>query len=154
LVAITPAAGFVSPLSAIVIGLVAGILCAYAVGFKLKLGYDDALDVVGVHAVGGIVGALLIGILAETAVNPAAANGLLFGGGLALLGNQIIAVAAAVAFAFVASWILLKLIDMTIGLRVSKDEETLGLDKGQHEEDGYVFAEAIEEVVKTPKRRR
>lgn len=154
LVAITPAAGFVSPLSAIVIGLAAGMLCAYAVGFKLKLGYDDALDVVGVHAVGGIVGALLIGILAETAVNPAAANGLLFGGGLALLGNQIIAVAAAVAFAFVASWILLKLIDMTIGLRVSKDEETLGLDKGQHEEDGYVFAEAIEEVVKTPKRRR
>lgn len=143
LVAITPAAGFVSPLSAIVIGLVAGIVCAYAVGLKLKLGYDDALDVVGVHAVGGIVGALLIGILAETAVNPAGANGLLHGGGLTLLGHQAVAVGAAVAFAFIVSWILLKLIDMTIGLRVSEDEEVMGLDKGQHEEDGYVFAEPI-----------
>lgn len=143
LVAITPAAGFVSPLSAIIIGLVAGIICAYAVGFKLKLGYDDALDVVGVHAVGGIVGALLIGVLAETAVNPAGADGLLHGGGLTLLGHQAIAVIASVAFAFTASWILLKLIDMTIGLRVSKDEEVMGLDKGQHEEDGYVFAEPL-----------
>ncbi len=143
LVAITPAAGFVSPLSAIIIGLVAGIVCAYAVGFKLKLGYDDALDVVGVHAVGGIVGALLIGVLAETAVNPAGTDGLLHGGGLTLLGHQAVAVIASVAFAFTASWILLKLIDMTIGLRVSKDEEVMGLDKGQHEEDGYVFAEPI-----------
>ncbi len=153
LVAITPAAGFVSPLSAIVIGLVAGVVCAYAVGLKLKLGYDDALDVVGVHAVGGIVGALLIGILAETAVNPAGANGLLHGGGLALLGHQAVAVGAAVTFAFVVSWILLKLIDMTIGLRVSEDEEVMGLDKGQHEEDGYVFAEPIAAAA-IPKRRK
>lgn len=150
LVAITPAAGFVSPLSAILIGVAAGIVCAYAVGFKLKLGYDDALDVVGVHAVGGIVGALLIGVLAEKAVNPAGADGLLHGGGLTLLGNQVVAVGAAVAFAFVASWVLLKLIDMFIGLRVSSDEEVIGLDKGQHEEDGYVFAEAVaDEVVVT-----
>ena len=159
LVAITPAAGFVTPLSAIIIGLVAGIVCAYAVGFKLKLGYDDALDVVGVHAVGGIVGALLIGFLAETAVNPAGANGLFYGGGLTLLGHQAIAVAASAAFAFTASWILLKLIDMTIGLRVSKDEEVMGLDKGQHEEDGYVFAEPIvatapTAVIKKMKRRK
>ncbi len=151
LVAITPAAGFVSPLSAIVIGLVAGVVCAYAVGLKLKLGYDDALDVVGVHAVGGIVGALLIGILAETAVNPAGANGLLHGGGLTLLGHQAVAVGAAVAFAFIVSWILLKLIDMTIGLRVSEDEEVMGLDKGQHEEDGYVFAEPIVPAKSKPK---
>lgn len=141
LVAITPAAGFVSPLSAIIIGLLAGVICAYAVGLKLKFGYDDALDVVGVHAVGGIVGALLIGFLAEKAVNPAGADGFFYGGGLTLLGHQAVAVGAAVAFAFVASWILLKLIDMTIGLRVSPDQEVMGLDKGLHEEDGYVFAE-------------
>lgn len=152
LVAITPAAGFVSPLSAILIGLLAGIVCAYAVGLKLKLGYDDTLDVVGVHAVGGIVGALLIGFLAEKAVNPAGADGLLHGGGLTLLGHQAVAVGAAVAFAFTVSWVLLKLIDKFIGLRVSPDEEVMGLDKGQHEEDGYVFAEAVtaEAVPVTP----
>lgn len=143
LVAITPAAGFVSPLSAIIIGLLAGVICAYAVGLKLKFGYDDTLDVVGVHAVGGIVGALLIGFLAEKAVNPAGADGFFHGGGLTLLGHQAVAVGAAVAFAFIVSWILLKLIDMTIGLRVSENEEVMGLDKGQHEEDGYVFAESV-----------
>ena len=145
LVAITPAAGFVSPLSAIIIGLLAGVICAYAVGLKLKLGYDDTLDVVGVHAVGGIVGALSIGLLAEKVVNPAGADGLFHGGGLTLLGHQAVAVVAAVAFAFTASWILLKLIDTFIGLRVSPDEEVMGLDKGQHEEDGYVFAEVVAE---------
>lgn len=143
LVAITPAAGFVSPLSAIAIGLVAGVVCAYAVGVKLKFGYDDALDVVGVHAVGGIVGALLIGFLAETAVNPGGADGVLYGGGWVLLGHQVVAVVVSMAFAFSASWVLLKIIDKTIGLRVSKDEEALGLDRVQHEEDGYVFAENI-----------
>jgi ammonium transporter, Amt family len=141
LVAITPAAGFVSPLSAIIIGLVAGIVCAFAVGLKFRFGFDDTLDVVGVHAVGGITGALLIGLLAEKAVNPAGSNGLFYGGGLTLLGNQAVAVAAAVAFAFAATWLLLKAIDKTIGLRVSADQESLGLDKGLHEEDGYVFVE-------------
>lgn len=141
LVAITPAAGFVNPLAAIAIGLVAGGICAYAVGFKFKFGFDDSLDVVGVHAVGGIVGALSLGFLASTAVNPAGANGLLNGGGFTLLGNQIVAVAAAATFAFVASWVLLKIIDRTIGLRVSPDHEIMGLDKGLHDEDGYVFAE-------------
>lgn len=150
LVAITPAAGFVSPLSAIIIGVVAGVICAYAVGLKLKFGYDDALDVVGVHAVGGIVGALLIGFLAEKAVNPAGADGLFHGGGLALLGNQAVAVGAAVAFAFIASWVILKLIDKTIGLRVSPDQEVMGLDKGYHEEDGYVFAEQVTVAKQTP----
>lgn len=164
LVAITPAAGFVTPFSAIIIGVLAGIVCAYAVGLKLRFGYDDTLDVVGVHAVGGIVGALLIGFLAEEAVNPAGANGLFHGGGLELLGNQVIAVGAAAAFAFIASWILLKIIDMTIGLRVSPDQEVMGLDKGLHEEDGYVFAEPASaapkvtvvksSMTKKPKRRR
>jgi Amt family ammonium transporter len=143
LVAITPAAGFVSPLSAIAIGVLAGIVCAYAVGLKLKFGFDDALDVVGVHAVGGIVGALSIGFLAEKAINPAGADGFFHGGGLTLLGHQAVAVGAAVTFAFVASWILLKLIDMTIGLRVRPDQEVMGLDKGMHDEDGYVFAEPV-----------
>lgn len=146
LVAITPAAGFVSPLSAIVIGLLAGSICAYAVGFKFRFGFDDTLDVVGVHAVGGVVGALSIGFLAEKAVNSAGADGLLHGGGLALLGNQAVAVGAAVAFAFVASWILLKAIDLAIGLRVSADQEAMGLDKGVHAEDGYVFAEPAYEA--------
>ncbi len=141
LVAITPAAGFVSPLSAIVIGIAAGTICSYAVGLKLRLGLDDTLDVVGVHAVGGIVGALSVGFLASTAVNPAGANGLLHGGGLTLLGHQAVAVIAAAAFAFIASWTLLKLIDMTIGLRVRPDQEVMGLDQGLHEEYGYVFAE-------------
>ena len=142
LVAITPAAGFVSPISAIIIGLAAGLICAYAVGVKLKFGYDDALDVVGVHAVGGVVGALLIGFLAETAVNPGGADGVFYGGGWELLWHQVVAVAVSVVFAFSASWVLLKIIDKTIGLRVSKDEEALGLDRVQHEEDGYVFAES------------
>lgn len=146
LVAITPAAGFVSPMGAIMIGLAAGIICAYAVGLKLKLGFDDTLDVVGVHAVGGIVGALSVGFLASKAINPAGADGLFHGGGWALLSHQAVAVGAAIAFAFCASWVLLKLIDMTIGLRVSPDQEIMGLDKGLHDEDGYVFAEPTYET--------
>ena len=143
LVAITPAAGFVSPMSAILIGLAAGVVCAYAVGLKEKLGYDDALDVVGVHGVGGIVGALMIGLVAEKAVNSAGANGLFFGGDASLLGKQAIAVGVSIVFAFVVSWVLLKIIDKTIGLRVSPDEEVMGLDKGLHDEDGYVFADTV-----------
>lgn len=145
LVAITPAAGFVSPLAAIVIGVAAGVICSFAVGLKLRFGVDDTLDVVGVHAVGGIVGALSIGLLASKAINPAGANGLFHGGGLTLLGHQAVAVGAAMLFAFTASWILLKLIDLTIGLRVRPDQEIMGLDQGLHEEDGYVFAEQIYE---------
>jgi Amt family ammonium transporter len=153
LVAITPAAGFVTPMSAILIGLAAGVICAYAVALKLKFGFDDTLDVVGVHAVGGMVGALLIGILAEKAVNPAGADGLLHGGGLALLGHQAIAVAAAAGFAFAASWVILKVLDLTIGLRVSPDQEIMGLDKGLHAEDGYVFGEPEPETIRVTRRR-
>jgi Amt family ammonium transporter len=139
LVAITPAAGFVGPLGAIAIGLIAGIGCAYAVDLKWKAGYDDALDVVGVHAVGGIIGALLIGVLASTAVNPAGADGLLYGGGLALLGKQLLAILAAGGFAFAGSWLLLKLVDKFIGLRVTSEQEQIGLDHSQHAEAGYTF---------------
>jgi ammonium transporter, Amt family len=139
LVAITPAAGFVNPLASVVIGLVAGIGCAYAVDIKIRTGFDDALDVVGVHAVGGIIGALLIGVFAQTVVNPAASNGLLAGGGFTLLGKQAIAVAAACIYSFCGSWLLLKLTDLLVGLRVTSKDEHSGLDIAQHEEAGYVF---------------
>jgi Amt family ammonium transporter len=148
LVAITPAAGFVGPLGALVIGLLAGIGCAYAVDLKWKAGYDDALDVVGVHAVGGIIGALAIGFLASAAVNPAGADGLLAGGGFALLGKQLLAVLAAGSFAFIGSWLLLKLVHKTMGLRVTSEEEQKGLDHSLHAEAGYTFDPATPATTK------
>ena len=141
LVAITPAAGFVGPLAAIAIGLVAGIVCSWAVGLKFRFGYDDSLDVVGVHMVGGILGAVLTGVFADTAINAAGADGLLAGGGAALLGKQAIAVVATLVFSLVASLIILKLVDATIGLRVSEDDELTGVDLAQHAEVGYSLAE-------------
>ena len=152
LVAITPAAGYVSPLAAVCIGLVAGMICSMAVNIKWKSGYDDALDVVGVHAVGGVVGALAIGIFAATAVNPAGANGLLAGGGLILLGKQLLAVVTAIGFSFGGSWVLLRLIDATIGLRVTHAEEHAGLDLALHEEAGYAFMESRPAVRKQARR--
>lgn len=139
LVAITPAAGFVGPLAAIAIGLAAGLGCAYAVDLKVKAGYDDALDVVGIHAVGGIIGALLIGLFATVAVNPAGVDGLLNGGGLGLIGKQATAVLATVTFTFIGSFILLKIVDFVVGLRVSKEDEHFGLDQSLHKESGYAF---------------
>lgn len=141
LVAITPAAGFVGPLSAIVIGVVAGVVCAGAVSLKFRWGYDDSLDVVGVHLVGGIVGALLTGVFAEIAINPAGADGLLAGGGMALLAKQVIAVGATVAFSITATLLILKAVDATIGLRVAESDELTGIDLAQHAEAGYAFAE-------------
>ncbi|MGH2754388.1 MAG: ammonium transporter [Actinomycetota bacterium] len=141
LVAITPAAGFVGPLAAIAIGLAGGIVCAYAVGLKFRLGYDDSLDVVGVHLVGGMVGALLTGVFADLAINEAGADGLLAGGGLTLLGKQFVGVGVTLVFSFVASFVLLKLVDATIGLRVTEEEEVAGVDLAQHSEAGYAFAE-------------
>jgi len=141
LVAITPAAGFVGPLASIAIGLAAGIGCAYAVNLKVRRGYDDALDVVGVHAVGGIIGALLVGVFAEKGINPAGANGLLAGGGLGLLGKQALAVSVTLAFSFSGSWLLLKLVEHLVGLRVTHDEEQKGLDHSLHQEAGYMFSE-------------
>lgn len=141
LVAITPAAGFVGPLSAIVIGVVAGVVCAGAVSLKFRWGYDDSLDVVGVHLVGGIVGALLTGVFAEIAINSAGADGLLAGGGMALLAKQVIAVGATVAFSITATLLILKAVDATIGLRVAESDELTGIDLAQHAEAGYAFAE-------------
>jgi Amt family ammonium transporter len=136
LVAITPASGFVSPMSGLIIGLVAGALCYFAVLQKSKLGYDDALDVVGVHGVGGLWGALATGIFASTAINPAGKNGLL-AGNPAQLGIQAMDAFTVIAYSLVASYIILKAMDMTMGLRVNKEEEQLGLDLSQHSETGY-----------------
>jgi Amt family ammonium transporter len=140
LVAITPACAFVTPLGAIAVGLVAGVVCAFAVGLKYKLGYDDSLDVVGVHMFGGIVGALLIGFLATTAVNEAGADGLLAGGGASLLGKQAIAVGATLAYSFVVTFIIAKVIDLVMGLRISEEDEVSGIDSTAHAETAYDFA--------------
>lgn len=136
LVAITPAAGFVSPVAAIIIGLVAGAICYLAVRQKSKLGYDDALDVVGVHGIGGLWGALATGIFASTAINPAGKDGLL-AGNAALLGIQAMDAVTTIVYSMVVTYIILKGIDMVIGLRVNKEEEIQGLDLSQHSETGY-----------------
>lgn len=137
LVAITPACGFVSPMGSIVVGFAAGIICAFAVGLKNKFGYDDALDVIGVHLVGGILGALLIGFFGTKLTNGAGLNGLFYKGGWTLLGHQAIAVGAVVAYSFIATYILAKVLDLIIGLRVSVEDEVAGLDLSQHAETAY-----------------
>jgi Amt family ammonium transporter len=136
LVAITPAAGFVGPVSAVIIGLVAGVLCYLAVLAKSRLGYDDALDVVGIHGIGGIWGALATGLFASIAVNPGGANGLFFGNPHQFL-IQVTGVGATMVYSFIASAIILKIIDVTVGLRVTTEEEIQGLDITQHSEIGY-----------------
>jgi Amt family ammonium transporter len=130
LVAITPAAGFVEPWAAIVIGFAAGAVCFLAVNLKARIGYDDSLDVVGVHLVGGIVGALLTGVFASAAVNG-------FSGGLGQLGRQALAVGATMAFSFAMTLGILKVVDMLVGVRVSEEEELTGLDLSQHSEVAY-----------------
>jgi ammonium transporter, Amt family len=138
LVAITPASGYVGPGSAIIIGGVAGALCYSAVRMKSRLGYDDALDVVGVHAVGGIWGALATGLFASVLVNAAGANGLFYGNLRQLL-VQAIAVVASIAFSFLGSMALLKVTDAMVGLRVVDESEEVGLDLSEHEEAAYAF---------------
>jgi Amt family ammonium transporter len=138
LVAITPGAGFVGPVSAIIIGAVAGIVCYYAVIMKTRLGYDDSLDVVGVHGVGGTWGALATGLFASTAVNAGGANGLFFGNA-AQLWPQILSILATWVYAGVGTWIILKILDAIMGLRVSDEDEQMGLDLSQHNEAGYVM---------------
>src|SRR5687767_3003989 len=142
LVAITPAAGFVGPMGAIAIGLLGGIVCSAAVSLKFRFGYDDSLDVVGVHMVGGIVGALATGIFSTVAINEFGADGLLAGGGLTLMGKQLLAVGVTLAFAFTVTMIVAKLVDATIGLRVTEDDEVTGLDLSQHSEVGYSLSES------------
>lgn len=139
LVAITPASGFVGPMSALVIGLLAGAVCYGGVLAKSRLGYDDSLDVVGIHGVGGVLGALLTGLFASKLINPAGQNGLFFGGPLSVFGVQALAVAVIMAYSFVTSFLLLKLVQVTIGLRVTDEEEETGLDLSQHNEVGYAL---------------
>jgi len=138
LVAITPASGYVGPLSAIVIGVVGGFLCYNACNLKSRLGYDDSLDVVGVHGVGGTWGALATGLFASKAINDAGGNGLFFGNPGQLL-VQALSVLVTVIFAFVGSLILLKLVDAVVGLRVHEEDEVAGLDLSQHNESAYTL---------------
>jgi len=136
LVAITPASGFVGPVSSIIIGGIAGVICFSACNFKARLGYDDSLDVVGVHCVGGTTGAILTGLFASKAVNSAGADGLFFGNP-AQLGIQLVAVAVTLVYCFVVAFILLKIVDALVGLRVDEEEEVAGLDLSQHGETAY-----------------
>ena len=138
LVAVTPAAGFVTPMAALVIGGLAGVLCYTACNLKTKLGYDDSLDVVGVHGVGGTWGALATGIFATKAVNDAGANGLLYGEP-GQLWKQIVAVGATIVLGFVMTVVILKVLDAVMGLRISEDDEMAGLDLSQHSETAYAL---------------
>ncbi|MCT7361952.1 ammonium transporter [Mycolicibacterium llatzerense] len=136
LVAITPSCGTVNTLGALIVGLLAGVVCSFAVGLKFKLNYDDSLDVVGVHFVGGVVGVVLIGLLA-TDVMTGGARGLFYGGGFAQLGKQLLAMAVVAAYAFTATFVLGKIIDKVMGFRVSAEDETAGVDFTQHAETAY-----------------
>ena len=137
LACITPASGYVTPLAAVAIGAIAGLVCYVAVVIvKNRLGYDDSLDCFGVHGIGGMLGVLLVGFFASEAVNPAGANGLVYGEARQLL-LQFIALAGCAAYSFILSFGLLKLIDKVVGLRVSSDQENIGLDLTQHSESAY-----------------
>jgi Amt family ammonium transporter len=136
LVAITPSCGTVNVLGAVVVGLLAGIVCSFAIGMKFRFGYDDSLDVVGVHFVGGIVGVFLIGLLA-TEVMTAGPRGLFYGGGFTQLGKQALAAVVVALYAFGVSYLLAKAIDRVMGFRVSADDEMAGVDFTQHAETAY-----------------
>ncbi|MGZ9216243.1 MAG: ammonium transporter [Candidatus Binatia bacterium] len=136
LVAITPGAGFVSPMSALIIGAIGGMLCSIACSLKPKFGYDDSLDVVGVHGVGGTWGALATGLFASKAVNAAGNDGLFFGNP-GQLWTQFISVVVTIVFAMVVTAIILAILKATMGLRVADDEERMGLDLTQHNERAY-----------------
>jgi len=147
LVAITPAAGFVTPMSSLIIGLIAGAFCYFIVA-KVKnwFGYDDSLDAFGVHGAGGTIGALLTGIFATSSINPIYHNARgdvlpsgVVDGNWAQLGNQFVAVAIAWVLAIVGTFIILKVVDLLIGLRVTADHEVQGLDLSQHGEEGYYW---------------
>jgi Amt family ammonium transporter len=137
LVAITPACAYVAPWAAVVIGLIAGAICALAVGLKYRFGFDDSLDVVGVHLVGGVIGSLAIGFFGSSAANSLGADGLFYGGGTALLGKQALGVGLVAAYSFIATLIIGFLIEKTIGFRVTSDKELGGVDLSEHAESAY-----------------
>jgi ammonium transporter, Amt family len=141
LVAITPACSSVSPIGAIILGAVAGVLCALAVGLKYRFGYDDSLDVVGVHLVGGLAGTLLIGLLATEAA-PAGVNGLFYGGGLTQFWSQLVAAMAVMVYSFVVAMIIGLAIHKTMGMRIPEEDEITGIDLTTHAESAYELAES------------
>ena len=140
LVAITPACAFVNPLGAIIIGALAGVVCAFAVTLKYRLGYDDSLDVVGVHLVGGIVGCLMIGFLATTSVNELGKDGLFYGGGWSVLGTQAIGAGAVLLYSFVITIVLGLVLKAVLKFRISKEDEVSGIDLAEHAETAYDYA--------------
>ena len=137
LVAITPACAFITPWASVVLGLLAGIICSLAVGLKYKFGFDDSLDVVGVHLVGGIVGCLFIGFFSTSDVNPLAWDGLIYGGGTAGLVKQATGAGAVLAYSFIVTLILGFILDKTIGFRIDRDAEIEGIDLTEHAESSY-----------------
>ena len=142
LATITPASGFVGPMSALIIGLCAGTICYLALHMKTHLGYDDSLDAFGVHGIGGIVGTLATGLLAQKLINPAGADGLFFngtGGGSRVFITQVIGIGATVVYSFGITVLILKVVDKLIGLRLDNESEVLGLDISQHGESGYTL---------------
>jgi Amt family ammonium transporter len=139
LVAITPACAFLAPWAAVVLGLLAGVICSLAVGLKFRFNIDDSLDVVGVHFVGGIVGTLFIGLFSTTVVNAAGADGLFYGGGFGLLGKQALGVIAVASYSFIVTLILGFALERTLGFRITRDAELEGIDLTEHAETAYEF---------------
>jgi Amt family ammonium transporter len=141
LVAITPCAGFVGGVAPIIIGLIAGVVCYLAISLKFRLGYDDALDVVGVHLVGGLLGSILLGLFADASVNSLGRDGVFAGGGWGLFGEQLLAVGVVMIFSFVVSLIIGVVLEKVLrqGIRVSAEDEEQGLDLTQHSEQGYAL---------------
>ncbi len=140
LVAITPACAFVAPWAAVVIGVIAGALCALAVGIKYKLGFDDSLDVVGVHLIGGLWGCISIGFFGTHVVNSVGIDGIFYGGGAGLLGKQAFGALFVLAYSFIATLIIGFIINKTIGFRVTRDAEVEGIDLNEHAESAYEMA--------------
>jgi Amt family ammonium transporter len=136
-VAITPACGFVTPIGALFIGLFGGAVSAWAVTRKYRLGYDDSLDVVGVHGVGGLIGMIGIGLLASKLVNSGGADGLFVNGSFSQLNKQLIASVMTAAYSFAATWLIATFIQKTIGFRVDRNTELEGLDTTIHAESAY-----------------
>jgi Amt family ammonium transporter len=141
LVAITPCAGFVGSMSSIYIGAIAGAVCMVAVSWKMRFGYDDALDVVGVHLVGGLVGTLLLGFFADVAINSGGRNGVFYGGGWDLFGEQVLAAGSVMVFSFVVTFVIVLVLHRMLpgGVRVDVDEEEQGLDLNEHSETAYAY---------------
>jgi ammonium transporter len=137
LVGITPACGFVEPVAGAAVGLLAGVVCALAVTLKYRFGYDDSLDVVAVHGVGGVIGLLLTGLLATSAVNPAGGDGLFYGGGGTLLGHQALAAVVTIAYSAIGTFVIAGAVQKTVGLRATEDDELMGLDEAEHAETAY-----------------